>query len=134
MAVATPGAQVNDETNPGELSILVSQPSEGLRFVRLTGEIDLLSSRDVLEALTKIGADHVVVDLSEITFIDSAGLHALVSGARTIEAAGGTAVFAAPNAHVQRVFEIVKLPDVIAVEETVELALARAELNSQLAD
>src|SRR5262249_15164068 len=69
----------------------------------------------------------IVVDLSELTFIDSSGLNALVNATRLVEAKGGWIVFAGATQHVARVLEIVRLDESVEVEDSLETALRRAE-------
>jgi anti-sigma B factor antagonist len=67
----------------------------------------------------------VVVDLSELTFIDSSGISVLVTAARAASAERGTLVVAAPSPHVRRVFDIVKLSELMAIEDGLDGALKR---------
>jgi ABC-type transporter Mla MlaB component len=54
------------------------------RRLRLIGELDLASAPALTEALTSIDGDgQLTLDLSELTFIDSTGLHAILQ-ARTL--------------------------------------------------
>ena len=58
----------------------------GYRGCRLVGEVDFTSAGPVQATLTSMilpGGGTVVVDLSEVTFIDSSGLGALVQAHRT---------------------------------------------------
>ncbi len=94
------------------------------------GEVDILTASELSRALATLrGREplHVVVDLSRVTFIDSSGINALVMAARSIEADGGTATFAAPADEVRRVFEIIHLDEIVTLVESVETALAIAE-------
>lgn len=55
---------------------------DGNRVVRGTGDIDLASADEFRDALVAAAADGlpVVVDLSGVTFLDAAGVSALVAG------------------------------------------------------
>jgi anti-sigma B factor antagonist len=61
------------------LRIETSQGIEGVT-VRLAGEFDMASADDVTDAIAeaKKGAGKVVVDLSEVSFLDSTGLQVLL--------------------------------------------------------
>ena len=55
------------------------------------GEIDLTSCRalrDKLQAVERVEADAVVIDLTDVAFIDSTGLSVLVDGARDARGLG----------------------------------------------
>jgi anti-sigma B factor antagonist len=81
-------------------------------LVMLAGEIDHVSADDVgaiaLAAITDVpdGTTAIVVDMSQVTFIDSAGLGALVQIRNAGEAQGlPTAIVGAPQ-HVVRIFGV----------------------------
>jgi anti-anti-sigma factor len=69
--------------------------------VAVTGEIDISNVAGLREQLFELAEDGqlLIVDLNRITFIDSAGLGALVGAARRAEAHGGSlhAVCAQPQ-------------------------------------
>ena len=109
--------------------ISVSQLSPGLIVVALTGEMDIANAPQLASRVVGFGGtgrDRVVIDLSELTFIDSTGINALVSAVRSVEAVGGSVIVAAPTPHVRQVFDIVRLSDVVALEQSLDVAIARS--------
>jgi anti-sigma B factor antagonist len=66
-----------------------------------------------------------VLDLADLTFIDSSGINALVVAAKATSASGGVLIVAAARQHVQRVFEIVKLSEFVPLEAGLDEALQR---------
>jgi anti-anti-sigma factor len=95
--------------------------------VELDGELDLASAEIVHEALSGTSAPTVVVDLGRVAFLDSAGLRALDSGNRELEAAGRRLVIVAPaGSRAAFTFRVAGFPDE-AVYESVEDALRTAE-------
>ena len=115
------------DAQPELFTITVSHPAPGVTVVAVGGEIDIASSPELsrrLDAVDAAGPFHVVVDLSGLTFVDSSGIRSLVVSAREMEGRGGAMVLAAPQSHVQRVFSTVHLSDVIAIEPTLDAALA----------
>jgi anti-sigma B factor antagonist len=110
------------------LEIDVSSAEGDVPVVVLRGELDFDKAPTfgrVLEELLTEGEREVVVDLSELTFIDSSGISVLVGAARAAAAEQGTLVVAAPRPHVQRVFDIVNLSTLVDVEPSLESALQR---------
>jgi anti-sigma B factor antagonist len=80
--------------------------------VDLFGEIDLSAIPDIqacLNALLQGGVRTVVIDLAEVTFLDSAGIGALISGRRACTAVD--TAFHIRNAH-GRVAEVLDLTGV----------------------
>ena len=65
--------------------------AERVRHTRLAGELDLVSSAQVTEHLAQIvhGGSRVVVDLSDVVFMDCAGLAPLVQAHLRAAAGGG---------------------------------------------
>jgi anti-anti-sigma factor len=109
------------------LSLSVSQPAAGSWIVALAGDLDIASVADFsakLAAMTTESPVHVVLELSQLRFIDSSGLNALVVGAREIESKGGSMVVAAPSTYVGRVFDLVRLDESVEIAGSVEEVLA----------
>jgi anti-anti-sigma factor len=75
-----------------------------------------------LQQLFRSGYRHLVVDLSGVSAIDSAGIRALVRGHTTGQRVGGTLRLAAAPAGVARVFELAHLSGVFEIYESVEAA------------
>ena len=75
----------------GELAITVRR-ERGVVIVAVTGEVDISTVTRLRERLSGLadGGQTLIVDLNRVTFIDSAGLGALVGAARRAAAHGGT--------------------------------------------
>jgi anti-sigma B factor antagonist len=68
---------------PPQLDALVSRSGGRDPVVRLTGEIDLHTRHVLLEALHEVDRDApVIIDLTDVTFMDSAGIHVLLDTRR----------------------------------------------------
>src|SRR3954452_3032908 len=85
------------------------RPDRDRAIVALAGELDLDAAPRVAAAvddLIGVGFTHVVVDLRELTFLDSAGLQALLSARGAAEGRGcALSLVPGPRA-VQQVFEL----------------------------
>lgn len=66
------------------------------------------------------GAGKVLVDLSQVQFLDSSGLGALLSALRRVRAAGGDLRLCGVNRVVQALFELVRLHRVFDIYKTRE--------------
>src|SRR5690348_18266711 len=84
----------------GTLDITV-RDERGVVVAAVAGEIDIASVAQLRERLYELadGGGTLIVDLNRVTFIDSAGLGALVGAARRAAASGGSlhAVCARPQ-------------------------------------
>jgi anti-sigma B factor antagonist len=97
------------------MSIEVTSAPEAHTIV-LRGEADLLGSREIeaaFEDARDSSSECIVVDLRRLTFIDSSGLHALVSGHALCRARGQVLRVIPGPPSVQRLFEIAGMEDVL---------------------
>jgi anti-anti-sigma factor len=95
--------------------------------VALAGEVDLRSAGRLgvaLNAVVRRGASPVVVDLSELRFIDSSGLALLVNAARRLDHAGRGFAIAAPPGPPRRAIELARLDRALVVRGDRSAALA----------
>src|SRR6202453_595979 len=94
---------------------LTSRDLPGLHIVALHGELDLASADGVAEAVVEIAGSTLVVDVADLSYMDSSGIGALVVARKRIRAKGlGELVVTRPTAIVQKVLEIVGLAGWIA--------------------
>ena len=96
-----------------ELSINRRDEAGGV-LLALSGELDVVSApvleQRLREALAEPGA-HVTLDLSDLEFVDSAGVSVLIKAKQDAESRGSTLVLARATAQVHRVFALVGLAD-----------------------
>ncbi|MCL5736651.1 MAG: STAS domain-containing protein [Actinobacteria bacterium] len=84
---------------------------EDVPFLHVRGEIDhgtCASLQTVLDELFDKGHTVVLLDLQEVSYIDSGGLSVLLGGVRGLRDRGWLGVIG-PNANVRRLLEIVGL-------------------------
>lgn len=70
------------------------------------------------------GRTEIVCDLGEVSFVDSSGLSALVSGLKATREHGGFLRVAAVNERVARIFTLTMLDRVFEMYATADAALA----------
>lgn len=93
-----------------------------MSIVHVAGEVDLTSVaqlRATIRSVMDEGQPHVAVDLSLVTFIDSAGLGALIGGQRQARTFRGSFTLVAPSAPVSRLFELTSLDRVFQIVDHV---------------
>jgi anti-anti-sigma factor len=85
------------------------EPDRERVIVRVGGELDLSVASDVgarVDELLGVGFTRIVVDLREVSFLDSAGVHMLVAAQRSAERHdAGLSLVAVPPS-VRRVLEL----------------------------
>jgi anti-sigma B factor antagonist len=100
---------------------------ESSNVVLLEGQIDLHVSPKVAEslaALIKQRLSPVVVDLSEVTYIDSSGLAVLINAEQNVETYDGKFMLAGVQPDVQSILEVAGLSQFFLVYPHVDAALA----------
>ncbi len=111
-----------------DFDIATERPSEGVFVIALSGEVDLYTApefkQQVINAVDE-GARHVVVDLSETTFIDSTTLGVLIGGVRRLREHDGDLSLVCSDRNISKIFEITGLDRVFSIATSREDALAR---------
>jgi anti-anti-sigma factor len=95
------------------------EPDRDRVIVRVGGELDLSVASDVgarVDELLGVGFTRIVVDLREVTFLDSAGVHMLVAAQRSAERRDGTLALVAGPPHVHRVLELTATASLLAID------------------
>jgi anti-sigma B factor antagonist len=106
-----------------ENTIVADHPN----VLKLEGEIDLHVSPRVavsLGQITQAKPDHVVVDLSQVSYIDSSGLAVLIEAMQNTTEYGGKFTLSGLQENVRSIFEIARLDQVFRIFPDVNAALA----------
>lgn len=110
-----------------------TEEKDGYPIVTVTGEVDLYTATQFQEALLAAGLDApaLIVDLSEIAYIDSAGLSALLLIYKRLSSRGATLYVISPpdNPGVRRVIEVTRLDSLIPIHPTVDDLLKELRLR-----
>jgi len=98
---------------------------QGATVVAFTGEVDLESSPVAREILLKCleSTSKVIVDLSEVTYIDSSGVASLVEALQAAKKNGSQFSLAAVSEPTRRVLELARLDKVFTLYDSVDEGL-----------
>jgi anti-sigma B factor antagonist len=99
---------------------------DGVVVVRVDGDVDVASTlalRDTLGEAMGDGRTTVLLDLSGVEFLDSAGVGLLVSAHRRAQAASGVFMVAGITPTVARVLELTRTDRVLQVLPSIEEAI-----------
>ncbi|POX57664.1 anti-anti-sigma factor [Streptomyces sp. Ru62] len=104
----------------------MSTTVDGIRVVTPAGEIDHHTGDTLRQALdaSSTPRPRVVVDLHQVTFIDSSGINIFIAAHRTLGEADGWLRLAAPRESVMRTLNIVGVDTLIDCRETLHQALS----------
>jgi len=99
----------------------------GFNVLPLKGEIDLHVSPSVTASLNEMidkKPERLVVDLSDVSYIDSAGLAALIEAMQRVEGYGGKFALSGLQETVRSIFEISRLDQVFQIFPHTNAALS----------
>jgi anti-sigma B factor antagonist len=100
---------------------------DNLGLVTLSGEVDIYTAPRLKERMLELfdaGVRDMIVDLSEVTFIDSTALGVLIGGVRRVGDAGGTMALVVATRPVERILAVTGLDQVFTIRQTRDDALA----------
>lgn len=102
------------------------EQTDAVVIVKVTGEIDLASAPTLKDALSRIdGHAPVVIDLSDVSFLDSSGLSVLVASWKDLSTDQGPGDFrlVVTRPAIQRVLDVTGLSDVFSVYGSLDEAI-----------
>jgi len=103
---------------------------DGWTILSVAGEVDLYTAPAVREAAVEAmdsGAEHLVLDLTDVPFMDSSGLAVIVACLKRLRELGGDlAVVSPPSSPPTKLLSLTGLDHAIPTHATVDEALAGA--------
>ncbi len=109
----------------GAFGVIQSQPDESTSIVALEGELDLERAPSLKWALVDsldAGYKQLVVDLTQVRFMDSTALSVLVGVNKSLDA-GARMAIVCTNQNVLKIFELSGMDAAFAIFPTLEQAL-----------
>ena len=113
-------------TNPLRLGIDVQRVS-GFPVLCVSGEIDIYTAPLFKQAVVRLvseGNNDVIIDLSQVTFMDSSGFGTLLGATRRLRPSGGGLYIAGPNSTIQRMLRLTRLDTIMRIFESPQQAAA----------
>ena len=108
--------------SPGVPALRTSVTRSGRRVVvRAAGELDLATAPLLRRAIVSAGSPgplDVVVDLSGVTFVDAAGLGALLDGSEAVRKGGGDLCLSSPSPMLRRMLRLLELEARLPIAES----------------
>lgn len=96
--------------------VAVSSHQDGQATVQVTGEVDAETAPVLEQRLSELvdgGVREIVIDMAELTFMDTSGLSTLVKTVKLLRAGEGRLRLQAPRPNIQRTLEITGLDKVL---------------------
>jgi anti-sigma B factor antagonist len=102
------------------MSQVVQRAGSNCAVYRFVGELDALTAPHMRRVLAGMASSpRVVIDLSEVVFIDSTGLNALVGGIRRIHECGGHVAVSSSSPQVLRLLTLTGFEKIVPLADTV---------------
>jgi anti-sigma B factor antagonist len=89
-------------------------------FVTLAGEIDVACRErfsEFIDLEVEVCPGRLVLDMTDVTFVDSSGLAMLINAYSAVDANGGTVIIRSPNDQFVKLLEITRLTDLVTIEQ-----------------
>ncbi len=103
------------------MSQVVQEAGSDCAVYRFVGELDALTAPRLRQVLARMeSSSKAVIDLSDVVFIDSTGLNALVGGIRRIRERGGQIAVSSNNPRVRRLLTLTGFEKIVPLGNSVE--------------
>jgi anti-sigma B factor antagonist len=102
---------------------IATTPGSDRYVITVSGEVDLASSPELdtaIIAAIESGSSSVVIDLADVSFMDSSGLGVIVRGLKRCREADKDLDLVITNERVLKVFGITGLDQVIPIHDSIE--------------
>ena len=97
-----------------ESSVQAADRDSGAPVVRLAGEIDISTADGIADTLCAVPGSTVVVDLSDVTFMDSSGIAELMRARQARAASGHDLIIRGASKIVRKTFLVLGLEEMLA--------------------
>lgn len=117
------------------LTIQQDQTPEGYTICRPVGELDAFTVSQFRQALAEMASSkRLLIDMSGVPFVDSAGLGALIGGIRRARELGGDVAVSCNRPTLVRLLRTTGFDRIVTVTETVDEAIAALDARSSESD
>ena len=99
----------------------------GVGILVLSGQLTTDSGgqfREAIDTLIESGRTNILLDLTELSYMDSSGIGELVAGYRTFQRLGGALKILKPSKRIQNSLELTQLLPIFEVFDDAETAIA----------
>lgn len=121
MTPATTQLRTNDADGTAVETTEHMDEAVGAATVALKGRLDSLEAqglRDTVRRLISGGCRRMAIDLTDVTFIDSAGLAVLVRTHRELQASGGELTLIRPSGeNANRIFQLTQFDQIFTMRD-----------------
>lgn len=110
--------QISGNGQSAPFDMVISQEA-GRTTVYLRGELDTSTTprlQQVLNELQRDGQHRIILDLSQVAFLDAAGMRVFVHTDQALRTVGGALLLSRPTRMVQRILAITELDAALVIQ------------------
>lgn len=123
---------MSDTKNQVGFSVTVEDDGDPV-VIRVEGDLDSFTAAGLRQAFGRVlGRPGTIVDISEVPFVDSSGLGALLGGIRRVREAGGTVAVCCATTSVLRLLSLTGMDRAVTVAATAAEARAAIAAGPQV--
>lgn len=105
------------------MELTIENLRSDLKLLRIEGRLDASAADQVKHTWTNEPCKYIIVDLSQVTFIDSVGLSTLVIGLKNTTQQGGDFVLLNPSEPTRVILEVTHMSTIFRIAHTLEGAI-----------
>jgi anti-sigma B factor antagonist len=97
-------------------------------LLKINGEVDVYTSPQLKQEivhLAEAGVKHLIINLSQVEYLDSTGLGVLIGGLKRLRESEGKLTLVGPGMRILRIFEITGLDKIFDIYATEQEAAAK---------
>lgn len=113
------------------LELVMTQDGKSA-VIHARGEIDAVTSptlRAGIDRVARAGFTDVIIDLTQVTFLDSTAIGVLVGRLKALRQLGGSLTVASPTPRVQRLFEVTAVDQLLMGPVDVQVATGQIQAS-----
>ena len=117
---------------PPEFAITEQTSTAGHHIIAARGEIDLYTAPDLKQVLTDAiegGERRVVIDLSDVSFLDSTALGVLIGAVKRLRSRDGVLTIVNTDPNIAKTFEITGLDQIFTIRPTRDEAVEALDVD-----
>ena len=106
--------------------------NENTSVIKLDGEVDVYTAPQLKQQIIGMldnNIIHVIVDLTDVEYLDSTALGVLIGGLKRLREREGSLSLVCPNPRIRRIFEITGLDRIFDIHQTEDQALSAEKIK-----
>ena len=114
------------------MKLQYSELDDNIRLIELIGSLDMTGTYDIeVEFVRRCDGDnvHVIVDLSQVSYLSSIGIPMLINTAKSVVSRGGKMALLNPQQNVAEVLDVVGIQQIIPIYSDLESAIVGLDSN-----